>query len=148
MQRGALSGARSFLPGVGGRHGYAGCSLVTLCQREGRHFATPGLTGLQRLDQGRVALDGTVLEDPATRIRVPPEKRPVALMFQDYLPFPHLTAPENVTFGPRSQGMDRASARQKAMAALDRLGLTAVAGAKPGACPAASSSGSPWRGRS
>jgi molybdate transport system ATP-binding protein len=99
----------------------------------GKSTVLRALTGLQRLDEGRIALDGTVLEDPATRIRVPPEKRPVALMFQDYLLFPHLTALENVAFGPRSQGMDRASARQKAMAALDTLGLTAVAGAKPGA---------------
>jgi ABC-type Fe3+/spermidine/putrescine transport system ATPase subunit len=34
---------------------------------------------------------------------IPPEKRPIGLMFQDYLLFPHLTALENVAFGLRAQ---------------------------------------------
>jgi molybdate transport system ATP-binding protein len=50
------------------------------------------LVGLLPLDGGRVVLDGTVLEDPAERGRVAPEKRPIALMFQDYLLFPHMSA--------------------------------------------------------
>src|ERR1700722_5234842 len=59
------------------------------------------LAGLLRLSGGRVTLDGQVLEDPAARTRVPPERRPVALMFQDYLLFPHLSGLENVAFGLR-----------------------------------------------
>src|ERR1700734_1791951 len=69
----------------------------------GKSTVLRALAGLLRLEQGRVALDGTVLEDPGPRVRVPAEKRPVALMFQDYLLFPHMTAVENVAFGPRSQ---------------------------------------------
>ena len=99
----------------------------------GKSTVLRALSGLLRLDQGRIELDGTVLDDPAERVRVPAEKRPVALMFQDYLLFPHMTAVENVAFGPRAQKMDRGAARQKAMAALDRLGLAAVAQARPGA---------------
>ena len=46
--------------------------------------------GLLPLTGGRIVLDGTVLEDPAQRVRIPPEGRPIGLMFQDYLLFPHL----------------------------------------------------------
>jgi molybdate transport system ATP-binding protein len=98
----------------------------------GKSTVLRALAGLLKLDGGRVQLDGTLLEDPATRVRIPPEKRPVGLMFQDYLLFPHMTAVENVAFGLRARGMDRNEARLKATEALDRLGLAAVATAKPG----------------
>jgi len=48
------------------------------------------LAGLLPLHAGRVTLDGVVLEDPAEGIRMPSERRPVGLVFQDYLLFPHL----------------------------------------------------------
>jgi molybdate transport system ATP-binding protein len=99
----------------------------------GKSTVLRALAGLLRLDGGQVLLDGTVLEDPARRIRVPPEKRPIGLMFQDYLLFPHLTAVENVAFGLRARGTDRKEARQKATAALERLGLEAITTARPGA---------------
>src|SRR4029077_10033543 len=47
------------------------------------------LAGLLPLSAGRVTLDGVVLEDPAAGIRVPSERRPIGLVFQDYLVFPH-----------------------------------------------------------
>jgi molybdate transport system ATP-binding protein len=98
----------------------------------GKSTVLHALAGLLRLNGGHVLLDGTVLEDPARRVRVPPEKRPIGLMFQDYLLFPHLTAVENVAFGLRARGADRNEARQKATAALERLGLEAITKARPG----------------
>jgi len=97
----------------------------------GKSKVLRALAGFLRLSGGRVVLDGAVLEDPARRARVPPEKRPVALMFQDYLLFPHLTAVENVVFGPRARGTGRREARAKATAALARLGLDGLESAKP-----------------
>ena len=79
-----------------------------------------------------MVLDGTVLEDPAERVRVAPEKRPIALMFQDYLLFPHMSAVENVAFGLRCRGTDEKTAREKASQVLARLDLEAVAEARPG----------------
>jgi molybdate transport system ATP-binding protein len=99
----------------------------------GKSTVLRALAGLLRLAGGAVRLDGAVLEDPAGKVRVAPEKRPVALMFQDYLLFPHLTALENVAFGLRAQRMDKTAARAKAAEALERLGLTNVAQARPGA---------------
>src|SRR5580692_6730918 len=99
----------------------------------GKSTVLRALAGLLRLAGGWVALDGVVLEDPARRIHVAPEKRPVALMFQDYLLFPHLSAVENVAFGLRARGVDRRQARERARAALERLDVSAVASARPGA---------------
>ena len=90
------------------------------------------LSGLQPLAGGRVVLDGEVLEEPARRIRLPPERRRVGLMFQDYLLFPHLTTLENVAFGLRARGMQRREARQRAAAMLEALGLPDLGSARPG----------------
>jgi molybdate transport system ATP-binding protein len=91
------------------------------------------LVGLLPLAGGRVVLDGTVLEDPDKHIKVAPEKRPIGLMFQDYLLFPHLSAIENVAFGLRAKGTDKQAARDKAAETLARLGLEGqLASARPG----------------
>jgi molybdate transport system ATP-binding protein len=97
----------------------------------GKSTTLRSLVGLQPLAGGRVTLDGAVLEDPARRIRIAPDKRPIALMFQDYLLFPHLTAVENVAFGLRCKGTDKKTAHQKAARALATLGVDGVAEARP-----------------
>jgi molybdate transport system ATP-binding protein len=89
------------------------------------------LAGLLRLEGGRVALDGQVLEEPARAVRVPAERRPVGMVFQDYLLFPHLSALENVAFGLRSRGVSRAAARRTAADWLERLGLAGAGDARP-----------------
>jgi molybdate transport system ATP-binding protein len=90
------------------------------------------LVGLLPLAGGRVVLDGTVLEDPAQHVKIPPEKRPIGLMFQDYLLFPHLSAAENVAFGLRAKGIDKKAAREKASQTMARLGLDGLSSARPG----------------
>src|ERR1700716_3447293 len=81
------------------------------------------LAGLLPLRAGRVTLDRVVLEDPAEGIRVPSERRPCGMVFQDYLLFPHLTVLENVAFGLRSRGVRLAAARRGAGAGVQRTGL-------------------------
>jgi molybdate transport system ATP-binding protein len=89
------------------------------------------LAGLQPLSGGRIELDGVVLDDPGARVLVPPEHRPCGMVFQDYLLFPHLSAVANVAFGPRSRGVAKADATQKAVDWLARMGLAEKAQAKP-----------------
>src|SRR5580704_14470812 len=98
----------------------------------GKSTILRALSGLLRLDGGKVELNGTVLEEPAKHIRVVAEKRPIGLMFQDYLLFPHLSAVENVAFGLRARGVNKREARERAAAALERLGVAKVAEARPG----------------
>jgi len=89
------------------------------------------LAGLLPLSGGRVTLDGAVLEDPAQGIRVPTEQRPIGLVFQDYLLFPHLSVLENVAFGLRARGMARTPANREAGRWLDRVGLSAEGERRP-----------------
>ena len=78
-----------------------------------------------------MVLDGRVLDDTATGEHVPPEARPVGVVFQNYLLFPHLSALENVAFGLRSRGVPKAEARARATQWLERVGLAEYRGSKP-----------------
>jgi molybdate transport system ATP-binding protein len=89
------------------------------------------LAGLVPIDEGRISIDGQVLEDAAGGVRVPTERRPVGMVFQNHLLFPHLTVIENVAFGLRARGVQRAEARQQAGEWLERMELSARAEVKP-----------------
>jgi molybdate transport system ATP-binding protein len=97
----------------------------------GKSTLLRALSGLVPLHRGRVELDDLVLEDVARRIHLPPERRPIGVVFQDYLLFPHLSALENVAFGLRARGVGASEARARAGSWLDRLGLSEHADAKP-----------------
>jgi len=89
------------------------------------------LAGLRGLSAGRIELDGIVYDDPDAGIYIPPERRPVGVMFQDNLLFPHLTALENVAFGLRARGLSRSDARRRAEDWLRRVGLDGKGRARP-----------------
>jgi len=89
------------------------------------------VAGLVPIAQGRVSLDGVVLDDAARDIHLPPERRPIGVVFQDYLLFPHLSAIENVAFGLRARGLPGREAHARAASWLDRLGLAEQADIRP-----------------
>ena len=80
------------------------------------------IAGIERPDSGRVCLDGGEMSGP--RGFVPPERRSVGLMFQDFALFPHLDIAANVTFGLRGAAVD---GRRRTAELLDRVGLAAHA---------------------
>ena len=98
----------------------------------GKTTLVRALAGLLPLDRGRVAIAGTVVEDPVAQIRTPPERRSVGVVFQEHRLFPNLTALENVAFGLRASGAPRGVARSKAAEWLRQVGLPEVAGVRPG----------------
>jgi ABC-type sugar transport system ATPase subunit len=61
----------------------------------------------------------------------PPEKREIALVFQDYGLWPHLTALDTVAYPLRRRGVRRDLARSQAQQILDRLGVGQLSGRKP-----------------
>ncbi len=77
----------------------------------GKSTALRCLAGLEEPSRGRVLLDG---EDVT---RVPPQRRDVAMVFQDYALYPHLTARENLAFGLRV----RRTPEAEVTAAVDRV---------------------------
>ena len=91
----------------------------------GKSTLLRALAGLLRLDRGRTVLGDLVLDDVAAGVHVPPERRPVGVMFQDTLLFPHLNALDNVAYGLRARGARRTDARRRAASWLERVGLAA-----------------------
>jgi molybdate transport system ATP-binding protein len=97
----------------------------------GKTSALRAVAGLQPLEDGRVTLDGTILDDPATGTFVPTARRPIGFVFQDYLLFPRLTALDNIAFGLQARGHTKAEARDRAARWLERFDLTEHAATKP-----------------
>jgi len=81
------------------------------------------LAGLIRLQHGQIRVAGSVWDSPAGSIWLAPEQRRTGLVLADHLLFPHLSVIDNVGFGPRSRGASKASARARALAELEALGL-------------------------
>jgi molybdate transport system ATP-binding protein len=97
----------------------------------GKTTALRTLAGLQPLSAGHITLAGRDLDRPDRRMWTPTERRPIGVVFQEYLLFPHLTALDNVAFGPRRHGASRRQARDRATTWLDRVGLTSYGARKP-----------------
>ena len=83
--------------------------------------------GIERPSSGRILLDGQ--EVAGADNFVPPEKRGIGLMFQDFALFPHLSLLDNVAFGLKS--LTRTEAKREARAALERVGLVHYADEYP-----------------
>ena len=88
---------------VTGLLGASGCgkSLTLRC-----------IAGIERPDAGRIVLDGEVLFDSARRIDLPPQKRQVGYLFQNYALFPNMTVEQNIAVGVRDRAQRRETVRR------------------------------------
>ena len=86
----------------------------------GKSTALRALAGLERLDAGRVEIGGRDVTGLA------PHRRDLAMVFQDYALYPHLTARENLAFGLRVRKVPAAEAAARVAQAAARLDLTDV----------------------
>ncbi len=98
--------------------GPSGCGKTTLLRI---------IAGIEDLTSGTISMDGVAISSPTSSM--PPERRGIGMVFQDYALFPQMTVLENVAFGLR--GMRRAEAEAAARTAMASVGLTALAGAYP-----------------
>lgn len=89
--------------------GPSGCGKSTLLRMIGG-FETP--------TTGTITLSGQDVT------QLPPQKRDVNMMFQDYALFPHMTVGQNVAYGLKVKGVGKSEARRKAETALDLVGLS------------------------
>ncbi|WP_159499179.1 ABC transporter ATP-binding protein [Microbacterium sp. 18062] len=95
----------------------------------GKSTLLGALAGFAALDAGHVSLDGDVLSAPDRQVET--ARRSTVLLRQDPRLFPHLTARENVAFGPRAAGMPATRARREADEWLARVGLADAGERRP-----------------
>jgi len=101
--------------------GAIGCLLGA--SGSGKTTVLRTIAGFQPIDQGEVFIRESRVSSPS--MTVPPEKRKVGIVFQDYALFPHLTAIQNVGFGLR--GLSREAARIQCQDLLELVGLAECA---------------------
>jgi iron(III) transport system ATP-binding protein len=87
--------------------GPSGCGKTTMLRL---------IAGLERLDEGSIRVGGELLSSPG--VHIPPDRRRIAMVFQDYALFPHLDVAGNVEYA-LGRRPDRARARE----VLDLVGL-------------------------
>jgi putative spermidine/putrescine transport system ATP-binding protein len=83
------------------------------------------LGGFERPTLGRIMIKGRPVE------RLPPEKRNIGFVFQNYALFPHMTVAENVAFPLRYRAITRAAAAEKVREALARVSLEGLDDRRP-----------------
>lgn len=88
----------------------------------GKSTALRSLAGLEDIQAGRILVGGQDVTG------VPVNKRDMAMVFQAYSLFPHMTALQNVEFGLEIRGMGKAERRKQAMEKLELVGLADQAG--------------------
>ena len=91
------------------------------------------LLGALPLTEGRVEVDGVLLEDTRTRVRVVTEERRLSYVPQGYGLFPHFTVEQNLTFalGQRDPRALDVRARARFEGAVERFGLSPLLGRRP-----------------
>lgn len=98
--------------------GPSGCGKTTMLRL---------CAGVEELQQGRILIAGELVAEAGRSL--PPERRGVGFVFQDYALFPHLRVIENVSFGLSHLGA--AERRQRSLAALDQVGMASYAQSYP-----------------
>src|SRR6056297_1744301 len=97
--------------------GPSGCGKSTLLRL---------IAGLEDISSGAILIDGT---DASS---VPPSKRGLAMVFQSYALYPHMTVRKNIAFPMRMAGVDEAEQEKRIAAAAASLNLTDYLDRKPG----------------
>ena len=96
--------------------GPSGCGKTTLLRM---------IAGFEDVTEGEIFLYGDEIEN------LPPNKRPVNTVFQNYALFPHLTILDNVAFGLEMRGSSKSEARARAGEMLELVQLSQFAARKP-----------------
>jgi multiple sugar transport system ATP-binding protein len=98
--------------------GPSGCGKSTLLRM---------IAGLEDISEGELRIDGRRVND------LPPKDRDIAMVFQSYALYPHMTVAENLGFGLGLRGMDKAGVRAKVLESAAALGLESLLGKRPAA---------------
>jgi len=97
--------------------GPSGCGKSTLLRM---------IAGLESISHGTLTIDGRVVN------AVPPKDRDIAMVFQNYALYPHMSVAENLAFGLRLRKLPKEEIRQRTESVAAKLGLSAVLQSRPG----------------
>jgi len=97
--------------------GPSGCGKTTILR---------SVAGFETPQGGSIAIGGAPVFDAARGANVPVHKRDIAMVFQSYAIWPHMTVAENVGFPLAAQGIKAADARPRIRHALEMVGLGAL----------------------
>ncbi|MGB3382573.1 MAG: ABC transporter ATP-binding protein, partial [Rhodanobacter sp.] len=98
--------------------GPSGCGKTTLLRM---------IAGLEPISDGTLRIGGRVVNEVA------PKDRDIAMVFQNYALYPHMTVAENLGFGLKLRGRPRAEIAQKVAVVAESLGLQSRLAARPAA---------------
>jgi spermidine/putrescine ABC transporter ATP-binding subunit len=125
--------SRVTLTGVGKRYGpVVALEALDLEIQEGELLTLLGPSGCGKTTTLRLVAGfveptaGRILMDGEDVTGLPPQKRAIGMVFQDYALFPHLTIEENVGFGLRERGVRRPAIRRRVAELLDLVQLPGV----------------------
>ena len=93
----------------------------------GKTTALRMVAGLEEISKGEVRISGRVVND------VPPKERDIAMVFQNYALYPHMSVFDNMAFGLKLQKVDKSEIEQRVRRAADILGLDELLKRKPAA---------------
>jgi multiple sugar transport system ATP-binding protein len=91
----------------------------------GKTTALRMVAGLEPITEGRVLVGGTIVN------RLPPKDRDMAMIFQNYALYPHMSAFDNMAFGLKLRGVKKDRRRERVGSTAKTLGLADVLGKKP-----------------
>lgn len=95
----------------------------------GKSMTLKCIAGIERPDEGRIELNGRVLFDSAGRIDLPPQRRRIGYLFQQFALFPNMTVAQNIAAGASAKHRAERRRTVEEMAAM--LRLTGMEGKKP-----------------
>ena len=93
----------------------------------GKSVTLKCIAGILTPDEGHIELDGVTLYDSASRINLPPQRRQVGYLFQQYALFPNMTVRQNIAAAVRDKARRQTEVAEK----LRQFRLEAVADQKP-----------------
>src|SRR3954452_912134 len=91
----------------------------------GKTTALRMLAGLEEISEGELVIDDTVVNDVA------PQKRDIAMVFQNYALYPHLTVYDNMAYGLKIQKLSKADIKQRVDEIAKVIGLEELLDRKP-----------------
>ena len=96
----------------------------------GKSMTLKCIAGIEKPDEGRIALDGRVLFDSQAGINLPPQQRRVGYLFQNYALFPNMTVAQNILCGLNRE-KDRAVKQERLREMLRMMRLEGLEQRKP-----------------